>query len=62
MGEAHSFKSFAENGQKVLSVNMGMKWAIEKCIKINPIHQHNIDEDINLQKAIKQKFKKWVYI
>jgi hypothetical protein len=33
-----------------------MKWAIEKCIKINPIHQHNIDEDINLQKAIKQKF------
>jgi hypothetical protein len=30
---------------------MAMRWEIGKCIKINPTHQHNIDEDINLQKV-----------
>jgi hypothetical protein len=30
---------------------MATRWAIGKCIKINPIHQHNVDEDINFQKV-----------
>jgi hypothetical protein len=28
----------------------GHKWEIKKCIKINPTHQHNDDDGINLQK------------
>ncbi len=28
-----------------------MRWAIEKHTRINPIHQHSVDEDINLQKV-----------
>ncbi len=28
-----------------------MRWAIKKHIRINPIHQHSVDEDINLQKV-----------
>jgi hypothetical protein len=28
-----------------------MRWEIGKHIKIRPTHQHNVDEDINLQKA-----------
>jgi hypothetical protein len=32
-------------------MSVAMRWAIEKCTKINPIHQHNVDEDINLQKV-----------
>jgi len=28
-----------------------MRWAIEKDIRISPIHQHSVDEDINLQKV-----------
>ncbi len=30
---------------------MATRWAIRKCIKINPIHQHRVDEDINLQRG-----------
>jgi hypothetical protein len=30
---------------------MVTKWGIGKRIRISPIHQYNVDEDINLQKV-----------
>jgi hypothetical protein len=50
MGETCSSRPFAKMVEK-FKQKQEMRWAIGKCIKISPTHQHNIDEDIILQKV-----------